>query len=89
MEPAITGSPVPPLLKAVSIGRRTRNLSSSACVADKRVSSDVELRPGMRPRNVVCRLLNGESGVGLIDRFDASEFPTRFAAQIRNFDDEK
>ena len=33
-------------------------------------------------------LLEGKSGVGLIDRFDASEFPTRFAAQIKNFDDE-
>ena len=31
-------------------------------------------------------LLEGKSGVGLIDRFDASEFPTKFAAQIRNFD---
>jgi hypothetical protein len=30
-------------------------------------------------------LLAGKSGVGLIDRFDASEFPTKFAAQIRNF----
>jgi 3-oxoacyl-[acyl-carrier-protein] synthase II len=34
------------------------------------------------------RLLAGESGVQAIDRFDASEFPTRFAAQIKNFDDE-
>ncbi|KAI5008530.1 hypothetical protein ZWY2020_009578 [Hordeum vulgare] len=31
------------------------------------------------------RLLAGESGVGAIDRFDASGFPTRFAAQIRGF----
>ncbi|XP_076887907.1 3-oxoacyl-[acyl-carrier-protein] synthase I, chloroplastic-like [Bidens hawaiensis] len=31
------------------------------------------------------RLLAGESGVGLIDRFDVSEFPTRFAGQIRDF----
>jgi len=30
-------------------------------------------------------LLAGKSGVGMIDRFDASEFPTKFAAQIRNF----
>jgi 3-oxoacyl-[acyl-carrier-protein] synthase II len=28
------------------------------------------------------------SGVAQIDRFDASEYPTRFAAQIKNFDDE-
>ena len=33
-------------------------------------------------------LLAGKSGVGLIDRFDASEFPTKFAAQIRNFSSE-
>lgn len=33
-------------------------------------------------------LLAGKSGVGSIDRFDASEFPTTFAAQIRNFDNE-
>lgn len=33
-------------------------------------------------------LLAGKSGVSLIDRFDASEYPTRFAAQIKNFDDE-
>jgi 3-oxoacyl-(acyl-carrier-protein) synthase len=37
---------------------------------------------------LLCRLLAGESGVQAIDRFDASEFPTRFAAQIKNFDDE-
>lgn len=34
------------------------------------------------------KLLAGESAVGAIDRFDASEFPTNFAAQIRNFDNE-
>jgi len=34
------------------------------------------------------KLLAGESAVGPIDRFDASEFPTNFAAQIRNFDNE-
>lgn len=33
-------------------------------------------------------LLAGKSGVGPIERFDASEFPTRFAAQIKNFDSE-
>eukprot|EP00198_Chlamydomonas_reinhardtii_P011862 XP_001701199.1 3-ketoacyl-CoA-synthase [Chlamydomonas reinhardtii] len=43
---------------------------------------------GNDPDTFYQKLLNGESGVGLIDRFDASEFPTRFAAQIRNFDDE-
>lgn len=34
------------------------------------------------------RLLEGKSGVSLIDRFDATPFPTRFAAQIRDFSSE-
>jgi 3-oxoacyl-[acyl-carrier-protein] synthase II len=34
------------------------------------------------------KLLAGTSGVALIDRFDTSDFPTKFAAQIRNFDNE-
>ncbi|KAJ6824237.1 3-oxoacyl-[acyl-carrier-protein] synthase I, chloroplastic [Iris pallida] len=34
------------------------------------------------------KLLEGESGVGPIDRFDASKFPTRFAGQIRGFSSE-
>lgn len=33
-----------------------------------------------------CSLLEGKSGVGQITRFDASEFPTTFAAQIKDFD---
>lgn len=31
------------------------------------------------------RLLAGESGISLIDKFDASIFPTRFGGQIRGF----
>ncbi|CAI9269382.1 unnamed protein product [Lactuca saligna] len=31
------------------------------------------------------RLLAGESGISLIDKFDASIFPTRFSGQIRGF----
>ena len=32
------------------------------------------------------RLVRGESGVDLISRFDASTFPTTFAAQVRDYD---
>ncbi|MEW6408792.1 MAG: beta-ketoacyl-ACP synthase II [Nitrospirota bacterium] len=31
-------------------------------------------------------LVNGESGVGMITHFDASEFPTKIAAEVRDFD---
>ncbi len=31
-------------------------------------------------------LLEGKSGVGQITRFDASDFPTTFAAQIKDLD---
>ncbi|KAG1334370.1 putative 3-oxoacyl-[acyl-carrier-protein] synthase I, chloroplastic [Cocos nucifera] len=34
------------------------------------------------------KLLEGESGIGPIDRFDASRLPTRFAGQIRGFSSE-
>ena len=43
-------------------------------------------RPAHRLPDSACRLLEGQSGVAEIDRFDPSAFPTRFAAQIRNFD---
>ncbi|RZR75457.1 hypothetical protein BHM03_00058227 [Ensete ventricosum] len=34
------------------------------------------------------KLLDGEGGIGNIDRFDASKFPTKFAGQIRGFSSE-
>ncbi|KAK3253813.1 3-oxoacyl-[acyl-carrier-protein] synthase I [Cymbomonas tetramitiformis] len=34
------------------------------------------------------KLLAGTSGVGEIDRFDITDYPTKFAAQIRDFDSE-
>jgi len=34
------------------------------------------------------KLLAGTSGISLIERFDASEYPTRFGGQIKNFDSE-
>ena len=36
--------------------------------------------------SVRCSLLEGKSGVAPISRFDASEFPTTFAAQIKDLD---
>ncbi|MEE8458883.1 MAG: beta-ketoacyl-[acyl-carrier-protein] synthase family protein [Phycisphaerales bacterium] len=35
---------------------------------------------------VWAKLVNGESGVKPIDRFDASTFPTPYAAQVRDYD---
>lgn len=35
---------------------------------------------------LLCSLLEGKSGVGPITRFDASDFPTTFAAQIKDLD---
>lgn len=37
----------------------------------------------------LLRLLDGVSGIAPITRFDASEFPTRFGGQIKDFDAEK
>ncbi|MFL9594436.1 beta-ketoacyl-ACP synthase II [Aeromonas veronii] len=34
-------------------------------------------------------LLNGQSGISLIEHFDASEFATRFAGLVKNFDPEQ
>lgn len=34
-------------------------------------------------------LLNGQSGISLIDHFDASEFATRFAGLVKDFDPEQ
>lgn len=45
------------------------------------------LDDALTPR-CACSLLEGKSGVKPISRFDASDFPTTFAAQIENFDNE-
>ncbi len=37
-------------------------------------------------KTVWSRLMSGESGVSPIDRFEASTFPTTFAAQVRDYD---
>lgn len=43
---------------------------------------------GNDPDHFYNQLLEGVSGVDTISRFDASEFPTTFGAQIKNFDNE-
>jgi len=43
---------------------------------------------GNDPDTYYDKLLAGESGVSKIERFDASEYPTDFAAEIKGFDDE-
>jgi len=41
---------------------------------------------GTEIQTVWQRLLRGESGVGYISHFDASNFPTKIAAEVRNWD---
>ena len=41
---------------------------------------------GADVESVWQRMLRGESGVGMITLFDASSFPTKFAAEVKNWD---
>ena len=41
---------------------------------------------GTEIETVWRRLLNGDSGVGYITLFDASNFPTKISAEVRNWD---
>ena len=41
---------------------------------------------GAAVETVWSRLLAGESGVGYITRFDASNFPTKISAEVRDWD---
>ena len=43
---------------------------------------------GNDPEHFYNQLLEGVSGIDTITRFDASEFPTNFAGQIKDFDNE-
>jgi 3-oxoacyl-[acyl-carrier-protein] synthase II len=44
---------------------------------------------GIGIREYWTNLLNGENGVGLITKFDASNFETQFAAEVKGFDPEQ
>ncbi len=41
---------------------------------------------GNNPESTWQNLLQGKSGIGAIEHFDVSSFPTRFAGLIKNFD---
>ncbi|KAG6407217.1 hypothetical protein SASPL_130202 [Salvia splendens] len=75
--------------------RRPLTLSASTATAPKR-ETDPKKRVVITGMGLVSvfgndvdayyeKLLAGESGITLIDRFDASKFPTRFGGQIRGF----
>ncbi|MQL98197.1 hypothetical protein Taro_030902 [Colocasia esculenta] len=77
-------------------GRRARSSVRAAVAQPPRRETDPKKRVVVTGMGLVSvfgndvdafyeRLLQGESGVGPIDNFDASEYPTRFAAQIRGF----
>lgn len=44
---------------------------------------------GLDKEEFWTNLVDGKSGIGLIDRFDASGFPARIAAQVKDFDVQK
>ncbi len=41
---------------------------------------------GNSPETMFANLLQGRSGIGPIERFDAADFPVRFAGEVKDFD---
>lgn len=89
----------PPLFSRRRVARIVAVASAVATTAPRRRETDPKKRVVVTGTGLVSvfgndtdrfyeKLLEGESGVGPIDRFDASPFPTRFAGQIRGFDSE-
>ncbi|XP_020110418.1 3-oxoacyl-[acyl-carrier-protein] synthase I, chloroplastic-like [Ananas comosus] len=89
----------PPLFSRRRVARIVAVASAVATTAPRRRETDPKKRVVVTGTGSVSvfgndtdrfyeKLLEGESGVGPIDRFDASPFPTRFAGQIRGFDSE-
>ncbi|KAI3963875.1 hypothetical protein MKX01_008026 [Papaver californicum] len=86
------------LAKSVWKSRQVRAMASQIPAAPKR-EKDPKKRIVITGMGVVSvfgndvdsfynRLLEGESGISLIDRFDTSSFPARLGGQIRNFSSE-
>ena len=75
-----------------ALRRRSRraalSVSASAAPPKKRIvitGLGVASVFGNDPVAFYDALLAGKSGISLIDRFDTSEYPTRFAGQIKDF----
>lgn len=98
--PSFTGlraaAPAPTTAKASRAGPAGR---SSAFVVRAKVQRETDPKKrivitgegvcsvfGNDPKLFYDKLLAGTSGISAIERFDASQFPTRFAGQIKNFE---